>query len=193
MLKNIKLWLIGFAILFLAGAVVTVNIQAKKIKKQKAEIERIANNNYQLMADNLNITNLNLKDNEVIGRLRFAKDSLAKALKIKPNQVERIIYIDNSTHDTVKVPVFAEITGLNRWKITDQGECFKWAGNAFKQGDSLKVQRTLFEYNNRTTQVFWKQRPHKFLFIKYGTWQYSQKIESDCGQTTLQSFTFLKK
>ena len=192
MFKKIKYYLIGIAVLFLISTIVIVNIQSQIIKKRNAEIVRIGNNNYQLMADNRNITNLNLVEKEVNGRLKIERDSLAASLKIKPKSIEKIISIDNSTHDTVKVPVSANIIGPDKWRIADKGDCFKWQGNAFKQGDSLKIQRTLFEYSNRTIQVFYKTAPH-FWFIRTGKWQYLQKIESECGQTTLQSFTFLKK
>jgi hypothetical protein len=113
-------------------------------------------------------------------------------LKIKPKQVEKIVYVDVFTHDTIKVPVPAEITGPDRWKITDTGKCFKWSANAFKQGDSLKIQRTLFEYNNRTTEVYYRKRPHKFLFIHYGKWQYISEISSECGQPVQKTFNFIK-
>ena len=54
MLKNIKYYLIGIAILFLIGMVITVNIQAKVIKKQKTEIKRV-NHNYKVSQDSVKL------------------------------------------------------------------------------------------------------------------------------------------
>lgn len=184
--------MIVFAVLFVGAAVVTVNIQTKKIKALKADNLRIENNQFALMSDARQQTNLYLREKEVTGKLKHERDSLAKSLNIKPKFIEKIVYIDNSTHDTVKVPVPSQITGKDSWKITDGNECFKWAANALKQGDSLKVTRTLFEYDNRITQTFYKKRPYKFLFIRYGKWQYLQKIDATCGNSTIQTFNFSK-
>lgn len=189
-----KIKTIGILILaaFFVAAVVTANIQAKRIKALKSDNARLDNNNYQLMAENRTQTNLFLMQKEVMGKLKAERDSLSKALKIRPKQIEKIIYIDNSTHDTIKINVPVVISGLDKWKITDGNECFKWAANALKQGDSLKVERTLFEYDNRITQTFYRERPHKFLFIKYGKWINKQRIEATCGDTKIQTFNFIK-
>jgi len=192
MLKKVKTGLIIFAVLFLAGAVVTVNIQTKKIKRLKSENTRLDNNNYQLMSDNRKQTNLVLKEKEVTGKLKKERDSLAKSLQIKPKQIEKIIYLDNSTHDTVKVPVPVTITGKNEWLLRDSTKCLKIVYNVKLKGDSLIAERQLLEDNNRIIETFYRIRPHKFLFIKYGKWVYRQKIDSECGETTEKIFTFIK-
>lgn len=191
-MKNIKLYLIGFAVLFLITAVVTVNIQAKKIKAQKAEIERVQANNMQLMAENRRQTTLFLTEKEITGKLSHERDSLAKALKIRVKEITKIVYVDVITRDTIKVPVYVTIAGKDIWKIADAGECFKWSGNAFKTGDSLKVERTLFEYSNRTTEVYYKQRPFKFLFIRWGKWVYKADIKSECGNPVQKTINFIR-
>jgi hypothetical protein len=191
-MKNLKLYFYAFIALFLIGAVVKINVQKKKIEKRDAEIDRITRNNYELMNDRDNQMELVLKEKEVSGKIKIERDSLAVLYAIKPKFITKIVTIDNSTHDTILVPVPAINTGLNTWDITDSGNCFKWAGNALKIGDSLKVERTLFEYNNKTTQTFYKKRPYKFLFIKYGKWDYVQKIDSECGENKIQDITFTK-
>jgi hypothetical protein len=191
-MKNLKLYFYAFVALFLIGAVVTINIQKNKIEKRDAEIDRITRNNYELMNDRDNQVELVLKEKEVSGKIKIERDSLAVLYSIKPKFITKIVTIDNYTRDTVKIEVPVTIIGKDTWNITDSGNCFKWAGNALKIGDSLKVERTLFEYNNKTTQTFYKKRPYKFLFIKYGKWDYVQKIDSECGENKIQNITFTK-
>ena len=191
-MKNIKLILTGIAVLFLAAVVVTVKIQAKKIKAQKEEIARVQLNNMQLMGENRQKTTLVLRKDEINGKLKVTIDSLSKVLRIKPKQIERIITNTVIQKDTVikKVPVY--ISGQNFWKIKDSGPCFKWQADAFILDDSLSVNRTLFFYNNKTTEVYFKERPFRFLFIKYGKWQFKQKIDSECGGISTKEIQFIK-
>jgi uncharacterized protein YneF (UPF0154 family) len=85
-MKNLKLYLIGAAILFLAGIIVTVNLQAKKIKRIEADNFRLENNQYQLMANACTQTNLFLREKEINGILHRERDSLANSLQIKPKR-----------------------------------------------------------------------------------------------------------
>ena len=191
-MKNIKLILIGIAVLFLTAAIVIVKIQAKKIKAQKAEIDRVQGNNTQLMGENRQNTTLVLRKDEVNGKLRGTIDSLSKVLQIKPKQIEKIVTKTVIQKDTVikKVPVYT--SGQNFWKIKDSGPCFKWQADAFILDDSLSVNRTLFSYSNKTTDAFYKERPWKFLFIKFGKWQYKQKTNSECGESVTKEIQFLR-
>jgi len=193
MLKKVKTGLIIFAVLFLAGAVVTVNIQTKKIKRLKSENTRLDNNNYQLMSDNRKQTNLVLKEKEVTGKLKKERDSLAKSLQIKPKQIEKIITIQNIVHDTVKISVPVEIVSKGVWNISDSDKCFQWHAKAVLKGDSLNINRTLFFYNNKTIEVFWQKRPFNFLFIHLGKPKNYQQISSECGEVIIKSFQFIGK
>ena len=192
MFKNIKLYLLGLAVLFLAGVIVTVNLQAKKIKRIEADNFRLESNQVELISNADKQTNLILKQNEVTGRLERERDSFAKSLKIKPKTIDKLVYITNTIRDTIRVNVETIITGPDMWKITDQGACFKWAANAFKQGDSLKVQRTSFEYNNKITEVFFRKKLKKFLFFKVGRWHNFYQVEAECGESTVKTFQFIK-
>jgi hypothetical protein len=127
-----KLILIGIAVLFLASAVVTVNIQAKKIKAQKAEIARIQENNAQLMGENLQKTTLVLRKDEINSELSKKLDSVSKALEIKPKQVLKIITETITQIDSIPYPVIVDNAGQNFWKIKDAGDCFIWQGDACK-------------------------------------------------------------
>jgi hypothetical protein len=187
-----RLIIIGAIVLLFFGMGITINIQIKSIKRLRADNIRMNQNIDQLMQDNAQQTALVLTEREVTGKIKRERDSLAKALQIRPKQIEKIVYIDNSTHDTIRINVPSIITGQDAWKIQDSTKCFKWAANALKQGDELKITRTLFEYDNRITQTFYRKRPYKFLFVKYGKWQNLQRIESECGENTVKQFTFIK-
>jgi len=191
-MKNLKWYIYGSIAVFFLILLAENRIQSNKIAKQKADIERIEANNFQLMSDNKQQTTLYLTQKEITGKLRLKTDSLAKALKIKPKQIEKIVEVTNTIHDTVIMPVPVTIIGKDKWKITDRGDCFKWSADAFKIGDSLKINRTSFEYNNKTTEVFYRERPFRFLFIKYGKWVYKEKIDAQCGNSTEIVFNFVK-
>jgi hypothetical protein len=192
-MNKFKLIGIGLLVVILIGMSITISITRASNKKLKAENSRLANNELQLLADNIHIRELILKKEEVTGKLRIERDSLAAALKIKPKQIEKIIYINNVIHDTTTVSVDLKNFGVGEWLLRDSSECFKYVSKLVLRGDSFSGKRQLFEYTNKTTQTFYKKRPHKFLFIKYGRWQYLQKIDATCGEVTFQSFTFLKE
>lgn len=190
-MQRVKLYLIIAGILIIASAFVTANILIKENRKLKAEVQRVQLNNLQLMSEGLQQTNLYLREKEVTGQLKIERDSLAKSLKIKPKFIDRIITIDLSTHDTIKVPVPVIITGKNEWTFTDSTKCLKIAYKAKLTGDSLKVVRTSFENDNTIQQVFYKKRAHKFI-ISFGKWQYLQKIDSKCDGVKYQNIVFEK-
>jgi len=188
-----KKYLIPGSIIVFFGMAITIDLLVSRNRKLLVEQERLEQNNKALLTESQNqVTTLNLKFNEVYFKLKTERDSIAKSLQIKPKQVEKIIYIDNSTHDTVKVPVPVQILSKKEWMIRDSTRCLRWQGKAILQGDSLSVERQLLEWNDRTTQVFYRVRPHKFLFIKYGKWVNYQKISSECSNVKVQNFVFVK-
>jgi hypothetical protein len=96
-------------------------------------------------------------------------------------------------HDTTKVNVPVYIFGKDTWIIKDSSKCFKWQGVAHKWGDSLNITRTLYENTNKITETFYRVRPHRFLFIRFGKWQYKESITSLCGVPSELNIEFLKK
>lgn len=191
-MNKIKIGLIVGAILIIAGTFVTVNIQAKKIRWLNSEKNRLTINNYQLMAEKRQETNLFLREKELTGKLSTERDSIAKALQIKPKQITQIKYQVEIVRDTIDRPVPVFIQGQNFWKIKDVDKCFTWEADAFLQSDSLNIKRTLFDYHNKMTEVYYRKRPHKFLFIRYGKFQNLKKISQDCGEIEIKSFNFVK-
>jgi hypothetical protein len=189
---KIKTILYLAGILVLASLVISVNTLASKLKKQRQENARIEANNLSLLDDLQVNKTLYLTAKEVVGRISRERDSLAAALKIKPKQVETIVQVFNTEviHDTVPVPV--QVVGIDSWRIQDSGDCFKWEANATRRGDSLDVERTKFEYNNRTVQTYYRERPQKFLGIRFGKWVYKTRTSSDCGDTRTETVHFIK-
>lgn len=188
---KIKTILIGSAIVFVIILFATISIQIEKIKKQKAEIIRLGENNYQLLADRNNNMTLYLKEKEVTGRLKHERDSMAEALKIKPKTINRIVYIDNYIHDTVKISVPVERLGKNEWMLRDSTKCLKYASKLILKGDSLTAQRQLFEYTNRTTEIYYRKARH-IWFIRIGKWTNFVQIDSDCGTIQKKTFDFIR-
>jgi hypothetical protein len=192
-MQKLKPYLIIVLIVIFTLICGTVKYQFNIIRNRNAEIARLLDNELQLLAENLQITNLNLKNSEVTGKLKKERDSLAIILKINPKQIQKIITIDNSIHDTIKVPIPVSILSKNEWLLRDSSKCFKYVSKLVLEGDSIKATRLLYESDNTTVQTFYKKRPYKVWFIRYGKWLYLQKINSDCGDVKFHSFTFLKE
>ena len=186
----------GYIYTFVAVIIVTLlvenRIQSGKIDRQKVEIGRLNDNNLQLMADNRQQTTMYLKEKEVTGRIKVERDSLAKSLKIAPKQITKIVEVKTVVHDTIRKEVPVQAIGKDSWKISDKGECWSWSGVASLKNDSLHVQRQNFEYDNTTTPVYYRVRPHKFLFIKYGKWVNKVSVTSKCGSPSITEFNFIK-
>jgi len=189
-MKNLWIYLV-VACLFLL-LVLTINIQRTKIGKLESDNTRLEYNQTELTKENNELTVLTLRKDEVIGRYARERDSLAEALKIKPKQVIQIKYQTITEHDTVPVPVPVFISGQNFWKIKDTGKCFVWQADAFLKSDSLEVTRTGFDYNNKVTHTYYKKRPHKFLFIRFGKWEYFNDITPECGEARTEVINFIK-
>jgi hypothetical protein len=190
-MKNLRLYAIAAVVILILGLSTWGYFEHKGRLREKADRERLQLNQEQLMTENIQISNLVIKNKEVTGRLKQERDSLAAVLKIKPKQIERIIYINNTIHDTVNKPVPVFITGKDTWLISDSSKCYKWDADVYLMNDSLKVWRTNFEYSNLTTQTFYKKAPH-IWFIRIGKWNYMQKINSECGEVIYKNFVFEK-
>ena len=100
-----KKYLIIAGIIVFIALVSAVKIQHSILKKRKAEINRLESNNTQLMEENRAIVTLNVKYKELSIKDRRVNDSLAKVLKIKPKQIEKIVYQTVTIHDTIIKPV----------------------------------------------------------------------------------------
>lgn len=191
-MNKIKLFASIFVASFVGLAVVTVNIQANKIKAQKAEIDRVQTNNMYLMSENLVKSKLIIKHDEIFGSLRLQVDSLANALRVKPKFIDRIVYQTTTEKDTVVVEVPVVSLEENRYLIADTGKCYIWRGEVTLSMENISVKKTEFSYQNKTTIVAYRKRPHRFLFFNYGKRINFAEISSECGDTKVQEFQFTK-
>lgn len=189
---KIKTILTGVAIFLIMIFFATVKIQATKIKKLKEERARLELNYLNAVQDATNNSYFLLKEKELTKRQKEVNDSLAKALKIKPKNIEKIVYETVTVHDTVSLLVPVQYMSKNFWLIEDTGKCFVWKAEARLTDDSLSVKRTDFAYHNMTTEVFWRERARKFLFIKFGKFKNFQQKSSECGEVTTKTFEFVK-
>lgn len=120
------------------------------------------------------IKNGELKDN-------YAQlDSLRKVLGIRAKTVVTVfktsyIYKDS----TLLIPVIDNQTYYDTININRQysikGSCYDL--DIIKNGDSIY---SLLNYHDSMIGYLYKERPHKFLFIRWGAWIYQLKIQSEC-------------
>jgi plasmid maintenance system antidote protein VapI len=189
---KIKTILIGVAILLVMIFFATVKIQANKIKKLKEERARLELNYLNAVQDAENNSLFLLKEKELTKRQKEVNDSLAKALKVKPKFIDKIVYETVTVTDTVSLLVPVQYMSKDFWLVTDTGKCFVWKAEARLTDDSLSVKRTDFTYHNLTTEVFYRRRPFNFWFIHLGKAVNIQQKSMECGEYTTKTFEFVR-
>lgn len=190
-MSKVKLILLVAVIVLIAGLASGLQIFYKKYQDEKANRERLFNNNIQLSAENRTHLALIYTKDEFA---RVLSDSLKRALdslKIKPKQVTKIIYRTLTDIDTVDKLVFVDYRKTH-WLISDTGNCFVWSGMAFLSDTTLKVTRTDFKYENSLPELYWTERPHKFLFIKYGKRKVKHITSPKCGGISQETIIEVK-
>lgn len=188
-LKAIAIFIV--AIIFVAMGV-SIQVLSKNLKQERADKERLWSNNMELLSANWQYQKLIYTKDEFIkvqdAKLKQALDSL----KIKPKSIEKIIYRTITEKDTVvkEVPVY--VLDKNQWQFVDTGACYIYKGVVFYTGDSIKVHKTEFSYQNETTDYFYQQRPHKFLFVRFGKKQVKQVTVPKCGTANERVIEIIK-
>lgn len=163
-----------------------------KLDKARSEIERLKDNQAQLLASRAQDQALILTQKELTGKVLAERDSLAKALKIRPKEV--IKFVDRIVKETNTDTVEVESTFLQNmtWHLADGDQCWKWEADAKLNELDLDVTRTLFDYRNKSTEVYWWQR-RKFLGLRIGRKDYYQKVLPECGEILTRSIEIKKK
>jgi len=182
--------LISLVLILLAALIIL--IQLERIERLGVEVNRLNNNLEQLTAYNGQNISLLMTYKELRKVDSIKIDSLAKLLKIRPKTITQYIHTTTTIHDTIPVVVLVE-PEIKGWSLIDSGKCWVWRGFASLDNDSLKVNRTSLNYLNETTNIFYYERPKKFLFFRYGAKQYFCRSLSECGENNLQIITFVKK
>lgn len=193
MISKVKTYLIIAGILIVLSLVVTNYLNHKKYLREKAERIRQENNVAELLAKDKANMDLNLKQAEYLKYLSAENEALLKQLQIKPKTVVKFVEREVIIKDTVvkEVPVY--VTGYRQWHIKDSGECWKWEADAYLINDSLNIDRTLFDYRNKTRDIFVKKLKFKFLFIKiYSGKEINQVTIPECGEEIRRTVNIIK-
>lgn len=181
------------AVIILIGVLASgLQVYVKKYKLEKIERERLWSNNLQLQAAGRQQLALIYTQQEFA---RIISDSLKRALdslKIKPKQVVKVIYRTLTDIDTVNHIVYVDYRKTH-WLVSDTGNCFIWSGMAFLSDTALKVTRTDFKYENSLPELYWTERPHHFLFVKWGKRKVKHIITSKCGGISQETIIEVKK
>lgn len=194
MIPKVKNYLTIAGVLFIIALSATNYLNHKKFLKEKAERIRQENNVAELLKkDKANIA-LNLTQSEYISSLSSENESLLKKLQIKPKTVVKFVEREVIIKDTVvkEVPVYK--TAYNQWHISDKDKCWRWEADAYLWNDSLKIDRTLFDYRNKTSDVFYKKRVFKLWFIEiYSGKKIIQQTSSECGEVNTKTVQVIKR
>ena len=108
-----------------------------KLDVARVEIQRLKDNQAQLLAENQRQSNLILNQNEVTGKIKAERDSLAKVLGIRPKQIVK--YVDRVVveHRVDTVPVMVTPYNDVSWHLTDTTKCMLWEADALLDGSIL--------------------------------------------------------
>ncbi len=194
MIPKIKNYLIIAGVLFVAALSVTNYLNHKMFLREKAERIRLENNQAQLLAEKQTQIELNLTQSEYISSLSSENESLLKQLQIKPKTVVKFIEREVIIKDTVVKEVPVKVTGKDYWHISDSDKCWRWEADAYLWNDSLKIDRTLFDYRNKTSDVFYKKRVFKLWFIEiYSGKKIIQQTSSECGEVNTKTVQVIKR
>jgi len=187
-----NLILIGIAITVLSIASVSFYFLQKKVDKLEMENVRLQNNLNQILNDTTHLSTLRLKKDEVIGKYKAERDSALKRLELRPKEILKIVTNTIIERDTIPVPVPVTVEGPDRWFVSDTGKCHIWSGDVYLEHLSLKVWRSDFQYNNDTEIVYYKERPHKVWFFRWGKWVYKEDVSSKCGESYTKEINFIR-
>lgn len=187
-MKNIKLYLqIGGVILIIILAGLYGNERRLKLI-EKAEKERVKENQENLMKENKDLVVLNLRKDEITGKIKRERDSLADALEIKPKQI--IKYVDRWITKIDSVPKYIPLEKPNdsTYFLSDKGDCFTYEAMIVLENDSMRFVRLLHKEENKLTETFYWYR--NWLL---GKKKFTQVTTAKCGETTTLEINILKK
>lgn len=197
-IKNILYIFIVVALFYFAAQSAWLS---KSLKRAMAEIERLEYNQGQLLDEVDDYKRISLTRAELIASLTSRQDSLLRALKVKPKQVEKIVERWHYSVDTTqKAQLLASNDSLKKiiddkiardYPFIDKEGCFLFAGSvSIDDGLSLAVTRR--EYTNRSTEIAYLERSRRFLFIRYGPWRGRLHINNECGDDQVKELVVVK-
>ncbi len=173
----------------------------QKYVTAKAENIRFEFNQKQLLEETNQYKRLYVKKEEMVKSLTQKQDSLLKALKVKPKQVERIV---ESVHHEIDTTGRTQLLAINdsllqviennqirEYPFKDVEGCFTFEG-LVTIDNGLHLAVTKREYTNTSTEIAYIEREKKFLGIKYGRWRGKLYINNECGEDIVKELTVVK-
>lgn len=195
MIAKLKNYLIAAAVVFLIVSVVAANYYYKKYVFEKAEKERLRENQEQLLAENTDYKLIKQSVDEFKKTMSIKVDSILAAEKIKPRRVERIIerhyvYRDTSYQSHAPDPVVAGQDTV--YPFEDNKDCFTVKG--FMQVRDLRPLVTITDrlFENKSIDIAYIEREKKFLWFRVGKWKGRLKTSNTCGETTTKEIEIIK-
>lgn len=192
-LTKVKNYGICALAVFLLVSVYFQKVERNKRIKWEADYKRLWENYVQIQESNRKSLSLVYSQKEFLNVLN---DSLKKELhnlKINPKTVTKIVEKEVIVRDTVKEKVPVYITGPDQWHIKDSDKCWLWEADAYLWNQDLVIDRTKFEYTNKTTDVYHRKLKFKFLGLKfYSKKEIVQTSTSECGESKTTEINILK-
>lgn len=191
-MTKVKNYIIAGLFVFLLIASAQVYFKTNQITELSSEVERLELNIQNLIAENKQQTNLILTQEEWLVLSADSIQKLLRTLAIKPKQV--IKYIEREIKEVIRDTIEVESEWLKdvTWGLSDGDECWQWRAEANLDGLDLNVNRTFFEYDNKSTDIYYWQRK-KVLFLRIGKKEYFQKQIPKCGTESVREITIVKK
>jgi len=195
-MSKIKLIGIITVIVFLIASVVTANVLIERNRKLKAEVLRVQNNNFQLMAENRENINLTLSLKEFKASMSTKIDSILKVAEINSKAVKTVTTINNYYIDSTKTIIRPEpVISKNdtTYPFVDIKECFSISGFMKVVNDRPELTIQERKFINEINVIVHNKRPHKFWFIRYGKREMKIDGVSDCGDVKIKQINVIKK
>lgn len=169
--------------------VLLISYQHHTVNGLRDKVARVQSNIESLLEENASLVHLVVEKEEVTGKIKRQRDSLAKELQIRPKVITK--YIDRVIYqrDTMIVEVPVRQVNDTTYLITDKGDCFLWEGMAVLEGRDLEVKRLEFEYKNKVVDIFYWQRKLPVI----GRKKYFRQVLQECGGSRTLEVDFVKR
>jgi hypothetical protein len=195
-MQKVKPYLIGLAIVIFLSAVGSAKLFYSKYLTEKAQKERLCENQEQLLAQNTGYSQIKQTLEEFKKTMSAKVDSILTAEKIKPRQVTNVVerhyfYRDTSYNTHSPQPVITPSGEI--FPFTDIKDCFKIEG--YMQMKDLRPSVTITgrQFENNSVDISYIKRAHKFWFISYGKWKAKLKSVNQCGENTTKEIEVIKE
>ena len=192
-MSKVKAIIVGVIVVLFFSMGVTIRHFYKSHKYEKARAERLWQNNLELSAKDRQHTKVIYSKEEFIKILSDSLKTALNDLKIKPKTVTKIVERVITDRDTIEVEVSVNPLAELSWTVQDSGKCWRWEAELAMVDDFPDIDRTLFEYRNKTMDYYYWYRPKKFLWFHYGKKKIKQVTVPECGQANEKIIEVIKE